>query len=46
LGPVLRVATEAMVKEQMPHEIAHLLTRLRELETAAHEQAAREPEQR
>ena len=45
LGPVLRVATEEMVKEEMPHEIAHLLIRLRELETAAREQPRREPNQ-
>jgi hypothetical protein len=34
-----------MVKQEMPHEIAHLLTRLRELETAAREQPRSEPDQ-
>jgi len=42
-GPVLRVAMEDMVKEEMPQEIGDLLSRLRQLEPSARRRARREP---
>ena len=45
-GAVLRVATEDMVKEEMPQELGDLLCRLRQLEPSARRQARREPGQR
>jgi hypothetical protein len=45
-GPVLRVAMEDMVKEEMPQEIGDLLSRLRQLEPSARRQARRDPAQR
>jgi hypothetical protein len=45
-GPVLRVAMEDMLKEEMPREIGDLLSRLRQLEPSARRHARREPGQR
>lgn len=46
LGPVLRVATEDMVKGEMPHEIERLISRLRQLEPIARPHQARAPDRR
>jgi hypothetical protein len=45
-GPVLRVATEDMIKEEMPYEIGHLLSRLRQLEPTARPRPGHKPQRR
>jgi hypothetical protein len=45
-GRVLLVATEDMAKEEIPHEIGHLLSRLRQLEPTVRPRPRREPHQR
>ena len=46
LGCVLRVATAAMAKEELPHDLGHLLSRLAELEVTIRPRRRRAPDKR
>ena len=46
LGCVLRAATEAMAKEELPRDLGYLLSRLAELEVTGRPRRRRAPDER